>query len=71
MLLEDLGDLDYGRLWQDGADMTGPYEAALDALLRLQSAPTPASVPLPDERRHIPPRYMPEVWHIEVELLTD
>jgi hypothetical protein len=71
VLLEDLGDEDYGGLARRGADMDAPYEAAVEALLRLDAGPPPETVPLPGGRRHAVPRFNLEVCHIEVELLTD
>ncbi|MFV2091867.1 MAG: tRNA (adenosine(37)-N6)-threonylcarbamoyltransferase complex ATPase subunit type 1 TsaE, partial [Hyphomicrobiales bacterium] len=70
LLLEDLGDKNYGELIVSGQDMSGPYEAATTALARLHCEPAPKSLPLTGGRSYDVPRYNLDICLIEIDLLT-
>jgi len=70
LLLEDLGDLDYGQLMVSGQDMTSPFEAATAALARLHREPAPQSLPLPGGGAYDVPVYNHDICLIETDLLA-
>jgi hypothetical protein len=76
LLLEDLGDDLYGKAIEtgkagDGTPLDALYRAAIDALLLLHQAGTPAALPLPDGSTYKVPSYDEAALAIETELLTD
>ncbi len=71
LVTEDFGDLVYGRLIAEGADMTGPYAAAVAALLEIRASGLPDEVPLDDGTVCTIPAYDRDALAIETQLLLD
>jgi hypothetical protein len=63
-LLEDLGDLTFGRALEAGCSQAELWEAAVDGLVQLRRGGAPAGP-------HMPPVYDREALGIEIELLAD
>lgn len=71
LLLEDLGDLTFGRALTDGLDQRQLWSAAVDLLLELRRIGLPRTLALPGGRQHVLPRFDRAALEIEVELLID
>lgn len=71
LLLEDLGDELYGTLAERGSDLAGPYEAAIDVLIRLHREDPPDRLPIDTGADYRVPAYDLEAYLIEAELLLD
>jgi tRNA threonylcarbamoyl adenosine modification protein YjeE len=71
LLLEDLGDLTFGRALAEGYDQRLLWSAAVDLLLELRRKGMPRTLPLPGGRKHDLPRFDRAALEIEVELLLD
>jgi hypothetical protein len=71
LVLEDLGDGLYGGLVASGRDTASAYEAAVDALCRVQAEPPPGPLDTGCGHGHVVPRYDLGALLIEVELLID
>lgn len=72
LVIEDLG----GEVYQDRvrareADMSAPYTAAVDVLVKLAQCALPETVRLPEGLTHHVPTYDAGALEIEVELLLD
>ncbi|MBX3495007.1 MAG: phosphotransferase [Parvibaculum sp.] len=76
LLLEDLGDDVYGTLIEKGAGPAGEpldelYRAGIETLLRLQSAPAPAALPVGNGETHVVPHFDDGVFRGELDVLLD
>ena len=71
VLLEDLGDLTFGRAVHEGYDQRELWLTAVDTLVALRQTPLPAAVPLPDGTLYQPPRFDRAALEIEIELILD
>ncbi len=72
LVIEDLGGEVYQDLVRAGdADMTAPYELALEVLSEIADAALPSQVELDEGGFHIVPPYDRAALEIEVELLLD
>lgn len=71
LLLEDLGDLTYGRALAEGHAQRELYLAAVDALVHLRARPIPKELPLPDGLTYRLPRFDRAALEIEAGLLID
>jgi hypothetical protein len=76
LLLEDLGDHVYGELIGKGEGPAGEplddlYRAGVETLLRLQSVPAPAALPVGDGASHELPRFDDSVFRAELDVLLD
>ena len=71
LLLEDLGDLTFGRALAEGFDQRTLYLAAVDALVVLRANPPPRELPLADGTRWRLPRFDRAALEIEIGLLLD
>ncbi len=76
LLLEDLGDDVYGTLIEKGAGPAGEpldelYRAGIETLLRLQSAPAPAMLPVGNGETHVVPHFDDGVFRAELDVLLD
>lgn len=72
LVIEDLG----GEVYQDmvraqSRDMTAPYKAAVDVLLKIARHPLPDEVNLPERGRYRVPKFDAQALEIEAELLLD
>lgn len=72
LIIEDLG----GEVYQDmvrarATDMSAPYRAAVDVLVRLAEGPVPESITLPENLEHRVPQFDEGALEIEIELLFD
>ncbi|MBN9263567.1 MAG: phosphotransferase, partial [Hyphomicrobium sp.] len=72
LLIDDFGDLTFGRALEIGIDQQMLWSAALDGLLALRANLPPERLPVPGGTPdHILHRYDRTALTIEVELLTD
>lgn len=71
LLLEDLGDLTFGRALAEGHDQRTLWLAAVDTLVALRRAPPPATMPLSGGAAHSLPRFDRAALEVEVELFLD
>lgn len=76
LLLEDLGNEVYGALIEQGRGPAGEpldelYRAGIETLLRLQSAPAPALLPVGNGERHALPHFDDGVFRAELDVLLD
>lgn len=76
LLLEDLGDDVYGVLIEQGNGPSGEtldelYRAGIETLLRLQSVPAPASLPVGDGSEHALPHFDDSVYRAELDVILD
>ncbi|WP_339831664.1 phosphotransferase [uncultured Parvibaculum sp.] len=76
LLLEDLGDEVYGTLIEQGRGPAGEpldelYRAGIETLLRLQSAPAPAALPVGNGEVHAVPHFDDGVFRAELDVLLD
>lgn len=76
LLLEDLGDDVYGTLIERNAGPAGEtldelYRAGVETLLRLQSAPAPATLAISGGAFHTVPHFDDSVFRAELDVLLD
>ena len=71
LLLEDLGDLTFGRALTEGHDQRTLWLAAVDTLVALRRSPPPSTMPLSGGSPHRLPRFDRAALEIEVELILD
>jgi tRNA threonylcarbamoyl adenosine modification protein YjeE len=71
LLLEDLGDLTFGRALARGHDQRTLWLAAVDTLVAFRRKPPPSIMPIGDGTVHRLPRFDRAALEIEVELLLD
>lgn len=71
LLLEDLGELSFGRALEAGVAQDLMWHGAVDVLLRLRQTPLPALLPLPDGSTYPLPRFDRAALEIELDLLLD
>lgn len=76
LLLEDLGDHVYGALIERGSGPSGEeldelYRAGIETLLRLQSVPAPAALPVGDGSEHAMPHFDDSVYRAELDVILD
>lgn len=76
LLLEDLGDAVLGGIIDCGEGPAGEpldeiYRACIDALITLQAAPAPESLPLGGGARHVVPAFDDGVFRAELDVLLD
>ena len=71
VLLEDMGDLTFGRAVSEGYDQRDLWLTAVDTLVALRQTPLPAALPLPDGTLYRPPRFDRAALEIEIELILD
>lgn len=70
LLLEDLGDLSFGRALREGYDQRELWLAAVDTLVALKRSP-PHGLKLPDGSSYALPRFDRAALEIELDLLLD
>ncbi|MGD9802453.1 MAG: tRNA (adenosine(37)-N6)-threonylcarbamoyltransferase complex ATPase subunit type 1 TsaE [Hyphomicrobiaceae bacterium] len=71
LLLEDLGDLTFGRALEVGVPLDQIWPAAVDLLIRLRQSPLPSTLPLPDGTTYRLPRFDRAALEIEIDLILD
>lgn len=71
MLLEDLGDLTFGRALAAGLPQAPIWRAAVDVLLHLRRHPLTTLLPLPDGTTYALPRFDRGALEIELALILD
>lgn len=76
LLLDDLGNGDFGRLIDNGAGPIGEpldemYRTGLDVLVSLQSAGAPGSLPVGDGTSHTVPAFDDGIYRIETAMPLD
>lgn len=71
ILLEDLGDLTFGRALEIGISQQEMWRAAVDLLIGLRRSPLPSVLPLPDGTVHRLPRFDRAALEIEIDLILD
>lgn len=76
LLLEDLGDMAFGTAIDaghgpDGISLDAMYRAAIDALIILQSQPTPVDLPVGDGSMHHVPLFDESVFRAELDMPLD
>ena len=72
LLIDDLGDLTFGRALEQGMDQQALWSAAVDGLIALRAHTPPERLPIPGSAtEHILNRFDRTALTIEVELLTD
>jgi tRNA threonylcarbamoyl adenosine modification protein YjeE len=71
VLLEDLGDLTFGRALEEGYLQSELWGAAVDLLLQIRQSPIPANLPLPDGTNYRLPRFDRAALEIELDLILD
>ncbi len=71
LLLEDLGDLTFGRALEVGVPQGRLWGAAVDLLLRLRRTPLPDVLPLPGGAVYRLPRFDGTALGIEIDLILD
>jgi len=71
ILLEDLGDLTFGRALESGVPQREMWSAATDLLLRLRRSPLPHVLPLPNGTTYRLPRFDRAALEIELDLILD
>jgi N-acetylmuramate 1-kinase len=72
LLIDDLGDLTFGRALERGMDQRVLWSAAVDGLIALRAHPPPERLPVPGGATdHVLHRYDRTALTIEIELLTD
>ncbi len=71
ILLEDLGDLTFGRALATGHAQAPMWLAAVDVLAALRAAPLPRDLALPDGRSYRLPRFDRAALEIELALILD
>lgn len=71
LVIEDLGDLVYGRMANAGQPMSEPMMAAVKLLADMAAQEWPDEIPLSDGAVHRLPPYDHDALEIEIELLLD
>jgi N-acetylmuramate 1-kinase len=71
LLLEDLGDLCFGRALEVGVPQGRLWGAAVDLLIKLRRSPLPSVLPLPDGSVYRLPRFDRAALGIEIDLILD
>jgi tRNA threonylcarbamoyl adenosine modification protein YjeE len=71
VLLEDLGDLTFGRALAAGVPQGTLWSAAVDTLIQLRRTSLPDELPLPDGTTYRLPRFDRAALEIEVSLFLD
>ncbi|WP_072384937.1 tRNA (adenosine(37)-N6)-threonylcarbamoyltransferase complex ATPase subunit type 1 TsaE [Hyphomicrobium sp. CS1BSMeth3] len=71
LLIDDLGDLTFGRAIESGMDQQALWSAAVDGLVALRAHPPRDLLPVPGGADHFLNRFDRTALLIEVELLTD
>ncbi|MFV0297438.1 MAG: tRNA (adenosine(37)-N6)-threonylcarbamoyltransferase complex ATPase subunit type 1 TsaE [Hyphomicrobiaceae bacterium] len=71
LLLEDLGDLSFGRALANGSPQDELWSAAVDVLLALRSSPAPHLLHLPDATTYELSRFDRAALEIELCLILD
>lgn len=76
LLLDDLGNADFGKAIDAGKGPTGEalddmYRAGLDVLVTLQTAGAPASLPVDDSAVHILPAFDDGIYRVETAMPLD
>lgn len=71
LLLEDLGDLSFGRALEAGLPQAPLWQAAVDVLIRLRQADLPPALALPDGSSYPLPRFDRAALEIELGLMLD
>lgn len=72
LLIDDLGDLTFGRALESGLDQRELWSAAVDGLMSLRAHAPPERLPIPGStRHHAIARFDRTALLIEVELTTD
>lgn len=71
LLLEDLGDMTFGRALREGHSQRTLYLAAVDVLAQLRADPLPPELPLPDGTTYRLPRFDRAALEIETGLILD
>jgi tRNA threonylcarbamoyl adenosine modification protein YjeE len=71
LLLEDLGDLTFGRALETGVPQQRLWSAAVDLLIRLRRSPLPSLLLLPDGTAYRLPRFDRAALEIELCLILD
>jgi aminoglycoside/choline kinase family phosphotransferase len=70
LLIEDFGDLSFGRLAAEGKDPAPLYRLAVEALIALRQHPPPARL-MAEGAEHVLPDFDREALTIEIELMPD
>ncbi|MHA1524615.1 MAG: tRNA (adenosine(37)-N6)-threonylcarbamoyltransferase complex ATPase subunit type 1 TsaE [Alphaproteobacteria bacterium] len=70
VLLEDFGDLSFDQLIAQGADLTGPYRAALAVLARMHEVAPPEKLVF-EGGAHTLPKFGLRAMLVEVDLLVE
>ena len=71
LLLEDLGDLTFGRALNERHEQAALWLAAVDVLVTLRTKPLPRDLPVPDGRSYRLPRFDRAALDIEIGLILD
>ena len=71
LLLEDLGDLTFGRALEAGVPQGVLWSAAVDLLVTLRRTPLPLAMPLPDGSAYRLPRFDRLALETEINLILD
>ena len=72
LLIDDLGDLTFGRALDQGMDQKALWSAAIDGLVALRAHPPPERLPVPGSTVHHQLHHFDRTaLMIEVELITD
>jgi tRNA threonylcarbamoyl adenosine modification protein YjeE len=72
LLIDDLGDLTFGRALEQGLDQRALWSAAADGLIALRAYPPSERLPIPGgAQHHVVHRFDRTALMIEVELTTD
>jgi N-acetylmuramate 1-kinase len=71
LIIEDLGDLVYGRMANSGKPMSEPMAAAVKLLADMAARDWPDAISLGDGTVHLLPAYDQGALEIEIELLLD
>ena len=71
VLLEDMGDLTFGRAVSEGYDQRELWLTAVDTLVALRQTPLPAALPVSDGTLYQPPCFDRAALEIEIELILD
>ncbi|MGI9414426.1 MAG: tRNA (adenosine(37)-N6)-threonylcarbamoyltransferase complex ATPase subunit type 1 TsaE [Hyphomicrobiales bacterium] len=71
LLIEDFGDLVFGRLPPEGEDTERAYAAACDVLVHIGASACPANLPLPGGGEHVLHAYDSGTLHFEADLVLD
>lgn len=70
-LIEDFGDLVFGTLDPEGADVEAAYGVACDVLVHIATSRCPREVPLPDGTQHVVHNFDNDAMKMEAGLLLD